>query len=128
MVTLKDEIQNLRTNPQDFAGKKVRGTYWDELMEILAVTPQPDGFSIIFSSLDHKTASPLQLTPDRLDDIEIIDLDFGGNAILFFLAVMGQIIRNNYEADPYFAVGISNIDPLPHQLDAVYNHILPRGR
>ncbi len=127
-VTLKDEIQTLRQKPQEFIGKKVRGPNWDKLREILMVTPQSDGFSIIFSTLDRKQTSPLHLSVDQLAEIEIITPDFGGNAPLFFLAVMGQIIRNNYESDPFFAVGISNIDPLPHQLDAVYNHVLPRGR
>jgi len=27
-----------------------------------------------------------------------------------------------YEYDPYFALSIARVDPLPHQLEAVYDH------
>jgi superfamily II DNA or RNA helicase len=30
-----------------------------------------------------------------------------------------------YEYDPYFSLSIARVDPLPHQLEAVYHHILP---
>ena len=36
------------------------------------------------------------------------------------------MIRINYEYNPYFAVGISKIDPLPHQLEVVYGYLLAR--
>jgi len=36
------------------------------------------------------------------------------------------LIRINYEYNPYFAVGISKIDPLPHQLEVVYGYLLAR--
>ena len=29
-----------------------------------------------------------------------------------------------YEFDPYFGLSISRVDPLPHQLEAVYEHLL----
>ena len=32
------------------------------------------------------------------------------------------------EYDPYFGLSISRVDPLPHQLDAVYNHLLKSAR
>ena len=27
-------------------------------------------------------------------------------------------------ADPYFGLSVSRVDPLPHQLEAVYDHLL----
>jgi hypothetical protein len=35
-------------------------------------------------------------------------------------------IKLAYEFDPHFAVSVSQIDPLPHQLEAVYYYLLPR--
>ena len=32
------------------------------------------------------------------------------------------------EYDPFFGLSISRVDPLPHQLDAVYNHLLKSAR
>ena len=41
---------------------------------------------------------------------------------------MAERIRAAAQYDPQFAVGISQIDPLPHQLDAVYNYMLELPR
>lgn len=53
---------------------------------------------------------------------------FTGNPTHFRLAVDAQRIRLAYEYDPHFAISVSQIDPLPHQLEAVYDYILPRSR
>src|SRR5437762_13978325 len=33
-----------------------------------------------------------------------------------------------YEFDPYFGLSISRVDPLPHQLEAAYDHMLTLAR
>jgi len=33
-----------------------------------------------------------------------------------------------YEYDPYFALAIARVDPLPHQLEAVYDYFLKQPR
>ena len=129
MVSLFDKIHEMRNNPQAYVGKVVRGTFYPGLVELLNVISQNDTIQIIYKSVANPNDVNIKVFyPDQLKEVEIIDQDFGGNSRLFFLSMMGYIIKNNYQADPYFAVGISNIDPLPHQLDAVYNYILPRGR
>ena len=47
-----------------------------------------------------------------------------GDARHFRLAAEAHRIRLAYQYDPHFAVSVSQIDPLPHQLDAVYNRLL----
>ncbi|MGH2660685.1 MAG: hypothetical protein ACRDHS_13755 [Actinomycetota bacterium] len=42
------------------------------------------------------------------------------------LAVEAWRIKLAYEFDPHFAVSVSQIDALPHQLEAVYYFLLPR--
>ena len=37
-------------------------------------------------------------------------------------------IRLAYAWDPHFAVSLAGIEPLPHQLEAVYSHMLPQAR
>ena len=46
------------------------------------------------------------------------------------LGVQAYALGIAYEFDPYFALSISRVDPLPHQLEAVYDHLLklPRVR
>nr|MDW8080323.1 helicase-related protein [Candidatus Calescibacterium sp.] len=54
--------------------------------------------------------------------------DFCGNGKLFFLAIEAHRIRNAAQFDPLFAVNVSQIDPLPHQIEAVYGVILKNPR
>ncbi|MCS7017041.1 MAG: helicase-related protein [Gemmatales bacterium] len=37
-------------------------------------------------------------------------------------------MRLAYSFDPHYAVSVTQVDLLPHQVDAVYNHILPQPR
>jgi len=41
-----------------------------------------------------------------------------------FLFLEGMRIRNAFQFDPLFGVSVSQVDPLPHQIEAVYHHIL----
>lgn len=45
-----------------------------------------------------------------------------------FLLLESWRIRLAYAYDPYFAVSLSGIQPLPHQLEAVYGKMLPQPR
>lgn len=50
---------------------------------------------------------------------------FDAESRLFRLATEALRTRLAHAFDPQFAVSVSQVDPLPHQLDAVYKHILP---
>jgi SNF2 family DNA or RNA helicase len=51
---------------------------------------------------------------------------FEGSGDLFRLVSEASRIQLAYLFDPYVAVSSSTIDPLPHQISAVYEHMLPR--
>ncbi len=51
---------------------------------------------------------------------------FDGDGALFRLVSEANRIRLAYLYDPLLAVHISNVTPLPHQLSAVYESMLPR--
>ena len=80
-------------------------------------------------------------TPDGVVDTELLFRDheptlrlaaegsswgFDGDAGLLQLALEARRIRLAHLFDPYLAVHLSEIQPLPHQVDAVYGHMLPR--
>lgn len=46
----------------------------------------------------------------------------------FFLFIESARIKTAYDHDPHFAVSLSGVRPLPHQLEAVYERILPQVR
>ncbi|NVM56067.1 MAG: helicase, partial [Candidatus Helarchaeota archaeon] len=55
-------------------------------------------------------------------------IDFSGDPEAFFLATEGWRIRYAYQFDPFCAVTVSKIDPVPHQIEAVYHYVLKNPR
>ncbi len=55
-------------------------------------------------------------------------IDLGGDPEAFFLALEARRIRLAHQFDPLLAVNVSQIDPLPHQIEAVYHHMLQNPR
>ncbi len=53
---------------------------------------------------------------------------FDGGAELFLLGAEAERIRTAHQFDPLFAVNSSVVDPLPHQVEAVYRYLLPLPR
>ncbi len=53
---------------------------------------------------------------------------FDADPHLFRLATEALRTHLAHAFDPQFAVSVSQVDPLPHQLDAVYKHMLPLPR
>ncbi len=62
----------------------------------------------------------LQVSPERQP--------FDGDAIRFRLGMEALRLGLAYEYDPYFALSIARIDPLPHQLEAVYHYFIKSPR
>lgn len=71
------------------------------------------------------------LAESELAGIEIVetvdDLRFDGDPIQFRLGVEARRIEVAFAYD-MAAVAVSNIQPLPHQLEAVYDRFLPEPR
>ncbi len=67
---------------------------------------------------------------DREGDLEILESGkpwgFDGDSALFRLVSEANRIRLAYLFDPLLAVHTSLVDPLPHQITAVYESMLPR--
>ena len=66
------------------------------------------------------------LTSDDISNLTIADsaLSYDGDGRLLRLALQAYSLGIAYEFDPYFGLSISRVDPLPHQLEAVYEHLL----
>jgi len=70
------------------------------------------------------------LTLEDLRLLRIVDSvrSFDGDANLLRLGLQAYALGIAYEFDPYFGLSISRVDPLPHQLEAVYDHLLKAPR
>ena len=66
------------------------------------------------------------LTSDDISNLTITDssLSYRGDGRLLRIALQAYSLGIAYEFDPYFGLSISRVDPLPHQLEAVYDHLL----
>ena len=50
------------------------------------------------------------------------------NAERAFLALEARRMRYAFEYDPILGMSVSKVDPLPHQIEAVYKHVLKKSR
>jgi superfamily II DNA or RNA helicase len=81
---------------------------------------------------DELTGRTDQELLDRNDEARLVVEQAGrawsldGDGRLFRLASEAKRISLAYLFDPFLAVQTSDLDPLPHQVDAVYNKMLPR--
>ncbi|MFQ6054949.1 MAG: helicase-related protein, partial [Methanosarcinales archaeon] len=67
------------------------------------------------------------LTEKQLSEIEIVDtsqITPSENSEDFFFYIEANRIRLAYQFDPLLAVNVSQVDPLPHQIEAVYHYVL----
>ncbi|MGQ9648063.1 MAG: helicase-related protein [Thermodesulfobacteriota bacterium] len=71
------------------------------------------------------------LSEENLKDIEILEerpFLFSADGESLFLYLESNRIRNAFQFDPLYAVNVSQIDPLPHQIEAVYHYIMQNPR
>jgi superfamily II DNA or RNA helicase len=70
------------------------------------------------------------VTAADLDRLSILDArySFDGDGRLLRLGIQAYALGIAYEFDPYFGLSISRVDPLPHQLEAVYDCLLKLAR
>ena len=108
----------------------VEGPLFPEPVKLLVVTPM--GASVKLIGKGFKSG---QVYEPVLDATQVALLTahptrepFDGDARRFRLGVEAMRLGLAYEHDPYFALSIARVDPLPHQLEAVYEHFLKLPR
>jgi superfamily II DNA or RNA helicase len=109
------------------AGDILDGDFWPEPVRILTVQVSGPRVKIEAVGLRTQQFFPRILSSDDLDRVRVSSetgRDFTGRAEVFFLAVEGHRVRYAYQFDPLYAVNVSQVDPLPHQIEAVYHYIL----
>jgi superfamily II DNA or RNA helicase len=70
------------------------------------------------------------LSRTQIENLKIIPAEapFDGDPHHFRLGIEAARLALAFEYDPYFSLSIARVDPLPHQLEAVYHQILPLPR
>ncbi|MGH7715338.1 MAG: DEAD/DEAH box helicase, partial [Vulcanimicrobiaceae bacterium] len=99
-------------------------------VEVIAVSPVPgtQTFNVVYRRQDGTTG--FFAADGHATNVKVLEREqrwtFGGDPSLFRLVTEAQRIRLAYLFDPLLAVHTSLVEPLPHQITAVYNELLTR--
>jgi superfamily II DNA or RNA helicase len=108
----------------------VRGPIFPEPVQVIAVVPMGASVKLIGRGLTTNLVHSPILTPDQLAQLEASPENepFDGDPGRFRIGVEALRLGLAYEYDPYFSLSIARVDPLPHQLEAVYDYFLAMPR
>ncbi len=111
-------------------GQTLEGLEPSSLATVAAVAPIGDGaVQVFYRTADGGVKERLLSAADEANiSIAIAESpwSFDGNGEAFKLAVEAKRIDLAFLFDPMMAVHTSNVEPLPHQITAVYESMLPR--
>jgi superfamily II DNA or RNA helicase len=117
-------LEDLKPNTQ------VKGIHPSGLVTLLSVQWHgSDAVEVTYRDMNGRPGSEL-LYRDREAILEVIapgrPWAFDANPELFRLVSEAYRIRMAYLFDPWLAIHLSQVEPLPHQITAVYGEMLPR--
>lgn len=110
----------------------LRGPFWPEAVRVISIKSIGEN-QIRIEAVGLQTErfyKPI-LTPEDLKSVQIVEektFQFTGDGESSFLFLESHRIRNAFQFDPLYAVNISQIAPLPHQIEAVYHYIITNPR
>ena len=110
----------------------VYGPLFPEPVQIILSIPMGNSVKLIGKGVKSSTVYEPILSIEQLGQLHAspIQEPFDGDATKFRLGVEAMRLGLAYEYDPFFSLSIARVDPLPHQLEAVYDYFikLPRIR
>jgi len=111
-------------------GVVAEGDVFPEPVRVVFVQPVGASLKVGGQGLRTRQYYERVLDQSQLDTLTITPAEapFDGDALRFRLGIEAARLALAYEYDPYFSLSIARVDPLPHQLEAVYHDILPLPR
>lgn len=113
-------------------GNVLKGPFWPEKVRVIsAKTIGISQIRIEAVGLEtHRFYNPV-LSEEDIKAIEILEekpFQYSADGETLFLYIESHRIRYAFQFDPLYAVNVSQIDPLPHQIEAVYHYIMQNPR
>lgn len=103
---------------------------WNEPLRVHRIEPKGNYFRLIGHLIHSQHAVDVTLTREEFGQLRAADLrtSFNASPDEVFLAL--EALRYRYASlyDPLLAMNISKVDPLPHQIEAVYGYVLHQNR
>src|SRR5262245_31397413 len=114
-------------------GTVLEGPHWTEPVKVLTAKARGSRIEVQAVGTHTKRLWTKLLKPEDFDEtIKVTQAGelaaLNGIPTHFRLAAEAHRIRLAFQYDPHFAVSVSQVDPLPHQMDAVYTHLLTQPR
>jgi superfamily II DNA or RNA helicase len=112
-------------------GQILTGSLFHEPMRVETVRADgPETWVVGLVGMQSERFRKVTLTSRDLENLTILEArhTYDGDGCLLRLGLQAYALGIAYEFDPYFGLSISRVDPLPHQLEAVYEHLLKLAR
>jgi superfamily II DNA or RNA helicase len=112
-------------------GQVVAGTLFNEPMRVETAIHISDGtWQLGLVGTQSEKFRSVRLSAHELASLVIYQADhsYGADGALLRLGIQAYSLGIAFEFDPYFGLSISRVDPLPHQLEAVYDFMLKLAR
>lgn len=111
-------------------GTVVQGEVFPEPIRVVFVQALGETLKVIGQGVRTQRYHERLLTPEQVAALRITPAEppFDGDPRRLRLGLEAARLALAYEYDPYFSLSIARVDPLPHQLEAVYHEILPLPR
>lgn len=113
-------------------GKIVKNLIPSESVVIDKIQQMGTMFSLHYTGVNTKIANSKIISKEAFEQLEVISdkgsFNFEGDPLHFTLFAEAERINAAYQFDPLFAVNCSIVDPLPHQVEAVYRYLLPQPK
>jgi hypothetical protein len=108
----------------------VHGPLFPEPVQVIVALPMGSSVKLIGKGQDRQKVYERILSPQQLGELTASPEKepFDGDAFRFRLGVEALRLSLAYEYDPYFSLSIARVDPLPHQLEAVYDYFIKLPR
>ena len=109
------------------AGQVITGPLFNEPMRVVIVRPNgTDSIEVGLEGLETSNFRRVTLTSDDIANLKITDPHptYDGDGNILRLGLQAYSMGIAHEFDPYFGLSISRVDPLPHQLEAVYEYFM----
>lgn len=107
-------------------GVIISGPNWPEPIDVKVVEKIGPHIRLVASTVVSNQFVENRLRLDQIADLNIntITTDFSAEPWKVFLSLESKRYRYASLYDPLLAMNTSKVDPLPHQIDAVYGHVL----
>jgi superfamily II DNA or RNA helicase len=112
-------------------GQIVTGPLFNEPMRVETVHANGDSAWVLgLVGVQSERFRKVTLTSQQIASLTVYHTtkSFDGDGALLRLGLQAYALGIAYEFDPYFGLSISRVDPLPHQLEAVYDYLLKLAR